>query len=378
VRAVQVSWHLDPQRRSPAALLEAWPTLRETATAAAAAGAHVAVVQAADEDATIECDGVRFEFLRVARGSPVRARIGPWAAPVDARMLRRIEALRPDVVHQHGLTHPLHARTLSHRLDRPLLVQDHASRPPRRARGLHRWGFGTAAAVAFTAREQSAPFLAAGALPRTMRILELLESSSRFTTGDRGEARRRTGLHGEPCLLWLGNLDANKDPLTVLRALEAAAGALPGVRLWLAYRRAPLLAQVRDAIARSPLLSARVTLLGPQPRDRVEWLLRSADFLVQASSFEGSGYVVIEALACGATPLVTDIPSFRRITGDGAAGGLFPPGDAAALARLLEEWSALDGAQLRRQARARFEHALSFEVLGDELNAAYDGLVAGA
>jgi glycosyltransferase involved in cell wall biosynthesis len=211
-----------------------------------------------------------------------------------------------------------------------------------------------------------------------MRILELLESSSRFTTGDRGEARRRTGLHGEPCLLWLGNLDANKDPLTVLRALEAAAGALPGVRLWLAYRRAPLLAQVRDAIARSPLLSARVTLLGPQSRDRVEWLLRSADFLVQASSFEGSGYVVIEALACGATPLVTDIPSFRRITGDGAAGGLFPPGDAAALARLLEVWSALDGAQLRRQARARFEHALSFEVLGDELNAAYDGLVAGA
>ena len=32
---------------------------------------------------------------------------------------------------------------------------------------------------------------------------------------------------GDPALLWVGNLDANKDPLTVLRGVSMAARELP-------------------------------------------------------------------------------------------------------------------------------------------------------
>jgi glycosyltransferase involved in cell wall biosynthesis len=377
VRALQVSWHLDPQRRAPAALLDAWPTLVDAAAAAARAGVDVAVVQAADADATIERDGVRFEFVGVRRGTGARARMGPWAAPVDARMLERIAALRPDVLHQHGLTHPLHARALSRRLrGMPLLVQDHASRPSRRMRSVHRWGFGAASAVAFTAREQAAPFVAAGALRPSVRIVELLESSSRFTPGERAAARRSTGIHGAPCVLWLGHLNANKDPLTVLRGVELAAASLPDIRLWLAWRHAPLLDEVRAYIAASPVLHDRVTLLGARPHAEVEQLLRAADFLVQGSRFEGSGYAVIEAFACVTTPIVTDIVPFRRITANGSAGALFPVGDAAALARALVAWAERDAHSLRCAARAHFERALSFDVVGAELQAAYATLAA--
>lgn len=379
MRTVQVGWHLDARRRAPADLLDAWPTLAHAAAAAAARpGVDIAVVQPAHEDATVERDGVHFEFVRVAEVAAVRRRLGPWASPIDGRMLRRIASLRPDVLHQHGLTHPLHARALTRTFPRtPVLVQDHASRPPRRLRRVHRRGYRDVAAVAFTARAQATPFLDCGALPPDVPVLELLEASTRFTPGDPAEARARTGLHGSPCLLWLGHLDANKDPLTVLRAFAALAGRLPGATLWMAFRSAPLRADI-DAFIAANALRDRVTLLGAVDHAHVERLLRAADFLVQGSAFEGSGYAVIEALACGVTPVVTDIPSFRRITRDGAAGALFPPGDADALARALARLAARDPATRRAEARAHFERHLSFDVLGAELREAYARLAARA
>ena len=376
--AVQVSWHLDAERRPPARLLDAWPTLAAAAAAAAGPGIEIAVVQAASQDATLERDGVRFEFVRAAQGGRLRRRLGPWASPIDRRILDRIASLRPDVLHQHGLTHPLHARALTVAFPHtPVLVQDHASRPPRRLRRLHRRGYRDIAAVAFTARAQAKPFLACGALPPHVRVLELLEGSTGFTPGDAAKARARTGVAGSPCLLWLGHLDANKDPLTVLRAFAAVARPLPEARLWLAFRGETLRPDV-DAFIAANGLGERVTLLGAVDHAHVELLLRAADVLVQASAFEGSGYAVIEALACGATPVVTDIPSFRRITRDGEVGALFPPGDAKALAAALTRLAAEDAAGLRVAARAHFERYLSFDVLGAELRAAYAGLAAHA
>src|SRR5262249_38618635 len=100
-----------------------------------------------------------------------------------------------------------------------------------------------------------------------------------------------------------------------------------------------------------------------RPHSSMEAHLRAADFLVQASHAEGSGVALIEALACGTTPLVTDIPSFRRITGAGAAGSLTPVGDAAGLANALhpsrpeERDRLLEPEGSRRPATAR-AHAL--------------------
>jgi glycosyltransferase involved in cell wall biosynthesis len=110
----------------------------------------------------------------------------------------------------------------------------------------------------------------------------------------------------------------------VLDAVARAVSALRDPQLWCSYLSAPLLAHVKARIAADPRLTGRVHLLGSRPRDEVEPLLRAADFLVQGSHVEGSGFAVIEALACGTTPIVTDIPSLRWITGNGSVGGLCP------------------------------------------------------
>lgn len=57
--------------------------------------------------------------------------------------------------------------------------------------------------------------------------------------------------------------------------------------------------------------------------------------LVAGSRHEGSGYAVIEALACGVVPVVTDIAPFRALTDRGRVGALWPVGNAERLARAL-------------------------------------------
>jgi glycosyltransferase involved in cell wall biosynthesis len=101
---------------------------------------------------------------------------------------------------------------------------------------------------------------------------------------------------------------------------------------------------------------------------------RSADFFVQTSHREGSGYSLIEAMACGTTPLVTDIPPSRRIVGK--SGSLTPVGNAHALGQAMIGWASRDRRLLRTAARAHFERELTFEVIGRDLRAAYERLAA--
>jgi glycosyltransferase involved in cell wall biosynthesis len=183
-------------------------------------------------------------------------------------------------------------------------------------------------------------------------------------------------MFGDPCFLWTGRLDDNKDPLTALAAFERAALELRDgdPRLWCCFGKSPLLDVVANRINGSAVLRERVTLLGTRPHVEMESRFRAADFFVQTSHREGSGYSLIESLACGTPPLVTHIAAARRIVG--AVGSLTPVGDADALAAAMVEWSKRDRAELRRAARARFESALTYDVIGRELRHAYETLAA--
>lgn len=374
LRVVHLSCHRDPQRRTGEELLRAWPTLLDVARAAAGAGAEVEVLQAGWRDETLEEGGVRVRFVaeRGMDGGWIPSRLA-WNAPV--RLLRAAREARPDVIHFQGLGFP--AQTWLAASGRtPVLAQDHGDKPlpPGWRRALQRRALARAAGVAFTAAEMAGRFVEAGVLRPDARVFEVLESSSHFTVGDVEEARRETGIGGDPCLLWIGRLDANKDPLTMLDGVATAFERLPDARLWMAYHDAPLETAVRERIASDDRLKDRVTMLGKVPHARVESLCRAADLFVSASWFEGSGYALLEAVACGATPIATDIPSFRRVTRGGALGALYPPGDAAALGRRIVEIAGRPRGETRAAARAHFDRYLSFDAVGRELAAAYEAV----
>jgi len=359
LHVAQIGFFEDPLGRAPERLLEDWPTLVDVAECASRAGVRVSVVQACVHERSVHRNGVDYHFA-------------PWRAGSWAALLRELE---PDLFHVHGLDFP--DRTLGLAAlapDVPILLQDHASRPPRVwRRSSHRRCAPLLGGVAFCAREQALPFIRRGLL-RGVTIYEVPESTSRFEPGDRLEARRATQVDGDPLVLWVGHLDRNKDPLVVLDGVARAARVLEHLRLYCCFGEAPLLGDVRDRIAADPALRRRAHLLGRVSHGQVELLMRAADLFVLGSHREGSGYALIEALACGLTPVVTDIPSFRALTGRGAVGALWPTGDARALCGALVSMASRLDAQTRAVVRAHFERELSFEAVGAKLRGIYEEL----
>jgi glycosyltransferase involved in cell wall biosynthesis len=368
LHVAQISFFLDPVERTAAQILHDWWPLVDCAEMVTRVGARVSVIQACKRAEEVTRNGVDYHFVAPDRGDSSIMRASAFVALVGA--------LKPDVFHIHGLGFPREVLALARLVpNMPILLQDHASGVPRlwRRRPWRR-GFSAVAGVSFCALEQAQPFLKAGLLSTTTSVFEIPECSSRFMAGDSQLARRATGLYGDPAVLWVGNLDQNKDPLTVLTAISNAAQRLPELQLWCCFRTAPLLPQVRRRIDRDSRLRGRVHLLGAVPHERIEMLMQSADLFVLGSHREGSGCSVIEALACGVPPIITDIPSFRALTGDGEVGALWPCGDAEALCERLLSTAARPAQDIRRSARAHFDRELSFHAVGRKMVTTYERL----
>jgi glycosyltransferase involved in cell wall biosynthesis len=371
VHVAQISFFMDAQARPPEQLLRDWPSLGDVAECVAGAGARVSVIQACHQAQQLVRGGVSYHFLPFG----IRGRTG-W----HGALRELLGSLAPDVLHVHGLDFPSDVIALAATAPGvPILLQDHASGPPRFwRRALWRRAFAAASGIAFCAADQAYPFASAGLISAGSRVYAIPESSSHFVPGDGAAARRHCGLVGEPLLLWVGNLNSRKDPLTVLDAISLAACALPNLRLYCYFASAPLLGAVQRRIAKDPDLRGRVQLVGQVAHANVEQLMQAADFLVLGSHEEGSGYAVIEALACGLPPLVTDIASFRELSDSGRIGALWPVGDAAHLAGQLKRLASQPQHALRAAVRAHFEAELSFEAVGRKLCLAYQEMLDGS
>ena len=114
--------------------------------------------------------------------------------------------------------------------------------------------------------------------------------------------------------------------------------------------------------------------MGQVPHDQIEAYYHSADYFVLGSHYEGSGYALAEAMACGLPPIVTDIPSFRMMTGRGQVGMLWPVGDAPALAAALRQATTHPAAP--GSTRLLFEQSLSYPAIARRALAAYQAISA--
>lgn len=363
---------MDRQHRAPEELLRAWPTLTDLAVAVANEDTNVTVLQVAREDAIVRWNGILCEFV-----AERPFRIGGRSVLIPRRLARRAAALNPDVVHFHGMSLPIQLRWLQRAIRGvPLIVQAHSDAIPAWWKvPLHRWGLNTIDGVTFTARTMANRFQEIGLIRPDVRVFEVVESSSWFTPGDQAAARDRTGLYGDPCILSVGRLNPDKDPLTMLDAMSLAMGRLPDPHLWCCYTDAPLLSAIRLRLSREPQLGLRVHLLGAVPHNNIQEFYRAADIFVLGSVREAAGYALVEALATGLTPVVTDIPPFRKITGNGVVGALAPVGDGKAMSEALVRLASGDRRLLRTNARSHFERTLSFDVLGAQLRETYLAMV---
>jgi L-malate glycosyltransferase len=149
------------------------------------------------------------------------------------------------------------------------------------------------------------------------------------------------------------------DVATLVRATHLLAQRRAGFALTIAGD-GPL----REALERQAApLRGVAHFVGRLDASGVAEALRSAAVYVSTSRADSTSVSLLEAMACGCLPVVTDIDGNREWVTEGSSGLLFRPGDAQGLARQLAR--ALDDDLLRERVaaynRRRLESLPGFE-----------------
>lgn len=128
--------------------------------------------------------------------------------------------------------------------------------------------------------------------------------------------RKRLNLPGR-FILALGTVEPRKNLLNLLEAFRGVALDDPDVALVLAGRKGWKEEPVFERIE-SLRLGQRIRWTGFVPRDELPALYTLAEACAYLSVYEGFGLPVLEAMACGAPVVASDIPVFREWTSGGA------------------------------------------------------------
>ncbi len=287
-------------------------------------------------------------------------------------LCRHIRALKPGIVFLHSFNEPVQWLWLKLFMPQStrLVIQHHAEKPyvhPLKS-FLQRLAFRDADLCFFTSVELAADFFKRGIITETCKVKELMEVSTFFGKTDKFSARTQLKLFSAQTFLWVGRLNNNKDPLTVLNAFDILrkSSDLPHV-LYMLYGSVELEEELKQFVKENTLEEC-VYLIGGRPHEELALWFSAADYYISASHYEGSGVALCEAMACGCVPIVTNIPSFKTMTRNGACGFLYPPGDSDRLAAILEEAIKTNAREkLSEKALQIFREDLSYEAISKKL-----------
>lgn len=320
--------------------------------------------------------------LPVERALPASARLvsgfrfpirSAWMQFLLPLLLRR---LRPDIVHYTNYLAPaipagpyvvsIHDMSLTrtpghHTLKKRLLT---ASLVPRVARG---------------ARMVLTPSLAARRdVIEDLRLPEDRVAAIPYAAAEmfHPTAERPTGARlNEPYFLFVGTIEPRKNLVRLIDAFAAFAREVTGVNLVLAGQRGWKCEEIYARAAR-PDVAGRTLILDYVREDSLPSLYSHALACVYPSLFEGFGFPVVEAMACGAPVLTSRTTSLGEI-GEGAAL-LVDPLDVGAITDGLRALAR--DAEMREGLRAKgLVRAASFSwaETGRKTLSAYRRAIAG-
>lgn len=281
-----------------------------------------------------------------------------------------IKKLKPDVVFVNGFIFPLQIIQLRLKLGKAvkIIVLNRGEKPYRGIKGrLQKMADKMVNAYLFTSAEFGAAWTRFGNISDQKKIHEVIQASSVFYPQDKVLARSVLQVSCSPMFLWVGRLNANKDPLTVVKAFLEFSQFKPGAKLYMIYQTDGLLEEIKALIQPGEYEDA-VKLIGKFPHAALQNWYNAADYIVSGSHHEGSGIGVCEAMSCGCIPVVTDIISFRKMTGPGKCGLLYEPGNEKVLLKTLLQTVELDMDKERTKTLQQFKEELSFEAIAKKIN----------
>lgn len=326
---------------------------------------EVISIERINYEGKFEQSGVQYFFIRQKKRT-VR---------FPQRMHRLIKKLRPDVVFVNGLIFPLQVLQLRFALGRSVKIIGihHAEKPFNGLKKkLQQLADNCINAYLFTSSEFGKEWVQNGNICFRKKIHEVMEASSVFYPADRNASRSLAG--GNPAFLWVGRLNANKDPLTVVKAFLRFQQKHATARLDMIYQTEDLLHEVKALMCQYENAGDVIRLIGKIPHEELQDWYNNADFIISGSHYEGSGVAVCEAMSCGCIPVVTNINSFRKMTGPGKCGLLYEPGNEEELLTVLLKTKNMDIEKERAKVLQQFKEELSFEAIAKKINTVINSL----
>jgi len=288
----------------------------------------------------IQRNGVRYIFPGFKR----------WQLVFPIAYNRLIKDLEPGVVLVHGLIFPWQIIMLRKIVgpDVKIICQHHAERPFKDFRKyIFRWADKYIGAYLFASKTQGEEWVNSKQISSMSKVHEIMGTSSIFYR----EQKTKQGK----VYLWIGDLDKNKDPLLTARAFRKFSKQHSDVQLYMIYQGSVLEEELKS------IVTTNIHLVGKVEHAKMQEWFNNAGYIISSSHYEGSGIAVCEALSCGCVPILTNIPSFRMMTGNGRIGKLFEAGDEPGLLSALEQSYNLDLGSESKRVMDHFQKELSFE-----------------
>lgn len=202
-----------------------------------------------------------------------------------------------------------------------------------------------------------------GVIPPRATVIPAGVDMTRFTPGDRSQARRALDLDERgPWIGYVGRLTVEKGIDDLLRAFALLQTMTSLPRLFVVggaqhNSRVPQLQHLAAELG----IERSVRFLGPIPNRKLAPAFQAADTIAVPSHYEAFGLVALEARSCGIPVVASDVGGLRELVTPESGGCRVPARDPAALATALVQ--ALDPRELTtraaaaRNARAARAHA---------------------
>ncbi len=317
-------------------------------------------IEQIDYEGKLEKNGVHYHF------------VGPRMQKFPISLHRLIKQIQPDVIIVHGLNFPLQVIQLRQYVGkRPkILLQAHADQLPS---GWKKWAQKISDRFVngylFTSIEQARPWIVQKIFSSTGKIREAMVGASPFKPMKKEEAVLITGVKGNPALMFVGRLDANKDPTTLIKGFSIFSKLHPAARLYMVFTD-PIPPEQLQQLINETGTKNQITLCGKIAHDELIYWYNSVDWMVSTSHSEAFGMSVSEAMSCGCVPILTSIPAFKKLTGAGQVGLMFEAGNPDDLANSLEKAAMKDLTKERNIVLEYYQSHLSATAIAQQLEKA--------
>jgi len=149
--------------------------------------------------------------------------------------------------------------------------------------------------------------------------------------------RERFDIHDNAkVILSMRNINPIYQTETIIEAFSEVAQKRKDVILIQKYYSADLYRlEALKKLVKNKGLEKKVKWIGTLPYEKLPFIYNMADLVVSVPSSDGTPMCLLEAMACGVPPIVSDVPSVLEWIENGVNGLVVPIGDADALSKAI-------------------------------------------